>query len=91
MQVSAYSSFARMGGSLTAEQQRRRMDPASNEPLFTNCTRDFIGTLDYIFYTGSSPMPANLQLSFSFHSINILRFYGFSGYINSGIVIGTAG
>lgn len=52
MQVSAYSSFARMGGSLIAEQQRRRMDPASNEPLFTNCTRDFIGTLDYIFYTG---------------------------------------
>lgn len=52
MQVSAYSSFARMGGSLIAEQQRRTMDPTSNEPLFTNCTRDFIGTLDYIFYTG---------------------------------------
>ncbi|KAG2252257.1 hypothetical protein Bca52824_082393 [Brassica carinata] len=52
--VSAYSSFARMGGSLTAEQQRRRMDPASNEPLFTNCTRDFIGTLDYIFYTADT-------------------------------------
>ncbi|KAF2594881.1 hypothetical protein F2Q70_00044089 [Brassica cretica] len=50
----AYSSFARMGGSLTAEQQRRRMDPASNEPLFTNCTRDFIGTLDYIFYTADT-------------------------------------
>ncbi|KAL0724697.1 hypothetical protein Bca4012_039296 [Brassica carinata] len=52
--VSAYSSFARMGGSLTTEQQRRRMDPASNEPLFTNCTRDFIGTLDYIFYTADT-------------------------------------
>ncbi|RID54486.1 hypothetical protein BRARA_G01804 [Brassica rapa] len=52
--VSAYSSFARMGGSLTAEQQRRRMDPSSNEPLFTNCTRDFIGTLDYIFYTADT-------------------------------------
>jgi CCR4-NOT transcription complex subunit 6 len=34
------------------EHQRRRMDPATNEPLFTNCTRDFLGTLDYIFYTG---------------------------------------
>ena len=50
-QVSAYSSFAR-GVALGFEQQRRRMDPTTNEPLFTNCTRDFIGTLDYIFYTG---------------------------------------
>jgi len=53
-QVSAYSSFAaRISGvGLGLEQQRRKMDPATNEPLFTNCTRDFIGTLDYIFYTG---------------------------------------
>lgn len=35
------------------------MDPITNEPLFTNCTRDFIGTLDYIFYTG-----VDLQLDF---------------------------
>ncbi|KAL5739768.1 hypothetical protein ACOSP7_028661 [Xanthoceras sorbifolium] len=52
--VSAYSSFARMGVGLGMEQQRRRMDPATNEPLFTHCTRDFIGTLDYIFYTADS-------------------------------------
>ncbi|KAL5976719.1 Carbon catabolite repressor protein 4 1 [Asimina triloba] len=53
--VSAYSSFARMGGGgIGLEQQRRRMDPGTNEPLFTNCTRDFIGTLDYIFYTADS-------------------------------------
>ncbi|KAK6945403.1 Endonuclease/exonuclease/phosphatase [Dillenia turbinata] len=52
--VSAYSSFARMGVGIGLEQQRRRMDPATNEPLFTNCTRDFIGTLDYIFYTADS-------------------------------------
>lgn len=51
-QVSAYSSFARLGVGLGLEQQRRRLDPSTNEPLFTNCTRDFIGTLDYIFYTG---------------------------------------
>lgn len=37
---------------LGLEQHRRRMDPSTNEPLFTNCTRDFIGTLDYIFYSG---------------------------------------
>ncbi|CAL5375279.1 unnamed protein product [Camellia sinensis] len=49
--VSAYSSFARMGVGLGLEQHRRRMDPTTNEPLFTNCTRDFIGTLDYIFYS----------------------------------------
>jgi CCR4-NOT transcription complex subunit 6 len=35
----------------TVDRQRQRMDPNSNEPLFTNCTRDFLGTLDYIFYT----------------------------------------
>ncbi|XP_057984273.1 carbon catabolite repressor protein 4 homolog 1 [Malania oleifera] len=52
--VSAYSSFARMGVGLSLEQQRRKMDPTTNEPLFTNCTRDFIGTLDYIFYTADS-------------------------------------
>lgn len=51
-QVSAYSSFARIGAGLGFEQQRRRMDQTTNEPLFTNCTRDFIGTLDYIFYSG---------------------------------------
>ncbi|XP_068642989.1 carbon catabolite repressor protein 4 homolog 1-like [Aristolochia californica] len=53
--VSAYSSFARtVGGGINLEQQRRRMDPTTNEPLFTHCTRDFIGTLDYIFYTADS-------------------------------------
>ncbi|GMI64700.1 hypothetical protein like AT3G58580 [Hibiscus trionum] len=51
--VSAYSAFLR-GVGLGLEQQRRRMDPTTNEPLFTNCSRDFIGTLDYIFYTADS-------------------------------------
>ncbi|KAK4432186.1 Carbon catabolite repressor protein 41 [Sesamum alatum] len=51
--VSAYSSFARVGVGLGLDQ-RRRMDPATNEPIFTNCTRDFIGTHDYIFYTADS-------------------------------------
>ncbi|KAG8371831.1 hypothetical protein BUALT_Bualt12G0004000 [Buddleja alternifolia] len=50
--VSAYSSFARGVG--LGIEQRRRIDPATNEPLFTNCTRDFIGTHDYIFYTADS-------------------------------------
>ncbi|CAM6103432.1 unnamed protein product [Calypogeia fissa] len=48
---SAYSAFARMGG---VERQRRLIDSGSSEPLFTNCTRDFLGTLDYIFYTEDS-------------------------------------
>ncbi|KAF9664798.1 hypothetical protein SADUNF_Sadunf16G0055500 [Salix dunnii] len=52
--VSAYSPFARVGVGLGSDQQRRRMDATTNEPLFTNCTRDFIGTLDYIFYTADS-------------------------------------
>lgn len=52
--VSAYSSFARIGVGLGFEQQKRRVDPTTNEPLFTNCTRDFIGTLDYIFYSADT-------------------------------------
>eukprot|EP01018_Ginkgo_biloba_P005378 Gb_27365 [translate_table: standard] len=54
--VSAYSSsFTRMvGGGAGLDRQRRRMDPSTNEPLFTNYTRDFLGTLDYIFYTADS-------------------------------------
>ncbi|KAK1266794.1 hypothetical protein QJS04_geneDACA014593 [Acorus gramineus] len=54
--VSAYSSFVRMA----LDQHRRKMDPTTNEPLFTNCTRDFIGTLDYIFYTADSLMVDSL-------------------------------
>ncbi|XP_015969272.1 carbon catabolite repressor protein 4 homolog 1 [Arachis duranensis] len=51
--VSAYSSFARTIG-VGYEQHRRRLDSTTNEPLFTNVTRDFIGSLDYIFYTADS-------------------------------------
>eukprot|EP00252_Welwitschia_mirabilis_P025065 TRINITY_DN7692_c0_g2_i1.p1 TRINITY_DN7692_c0_g2~~TRINITY_DN7692_c0_g2_i1.p1 ORF type:complete len:605 (-),score=99.99 TRINITY_DN7692_c0_g2_i1:477-2291(-) len=59
--VSAYSSFARtMGVGQGIETHRRRMDPATHEPLFTNCTRDFLGTLDYIFYTADSLMVESL-------------------------------
>ncbi|KAK1314671.1 hypothetical protein QJS10_CPA06g01607 [Acorus calamus] len=54
--VSAYSSFVRTA----PDQHRRKMDPTTNEPLFTNCTRDFIGTLDYIFYTADSLMVDSL-------------------------------
>lgn len=62
--VSAYSHFARMNGMSPAmEQQRRRMDTTTNEPLFTNCTRDFLGTLDYIFYkAGSLDVESLLEL-----------------------------
>ncbi|XP_039140004.1 carbon catabolite repressor protein 4 homolog 1-like [Dioscorea cayenensis subsp. rotundata] len=52
--VSAYSSFARTKGIGLQAEQRRRVDPMSNEPLFTKYTRDYIGTVDYIFYTADS-------------------------------------
>ncbi|XP_031127932.1 carbon catabolite repressor protein 4 homolog 1 [Ipomoea triloba] len=52
--VSAYSGIGRLGVGLGFELQRRRIDPTTNEPLFTNCTRDFIGTHDYIFYSADS-------------------------------------
>ncbi|KAK1361818.1 hypothetical protein POM88_046292 [Heracleum sosnowskyi] len=37
-----YSSFTRIGAGLRFEQQKRRMDPNTNETLFTNYTRDFL-------------------------------------------------
>jgi CCR4-NOT transcription complex subunit 6 len=57
--VSAYGAFARVPGP-TGEGLRRKIDPATQEPLFTNCTRDFLGTLDYIFYTADSLQPEAL-------------------------------
>ncbi|KAG2494655.1 hypothetical protein HYH03_007171 [Edaphochlamys debaryana] len=38
-------------------KQRQRLDGKHHEPLFTNMTKDFKGTLDYIFYTTSSLQP----------------------------------
>ncbi|XP_022853466.1 carbon catabolite repressor protein 4 homolog 2-like [Olea europaea var. sylvestris] len=48
--VSTYSSFARVVVSRGLEQ-RRKMASRTNEPLFTNCTRNCISTHDYIFYS----------------------------------------
>ncbi|XP_047333891.1 carbon catabolite repressor protein 4 homolog 2-like [Impatiens glandulifera] len=58
--VSAYSSFARPGVGPGLEQHRRRIDASTNDPLFTNCTRDFIGTVDYIFYSADCLMVESL-------------------------------
>lgn len=44
-------------------RQRRRLDPLTGEPRFTNFTRDFQGTLDYVFYSKDSLVPgATLEL-----------------------------
>ena len=55
------------------EHQRRRMDPGTNEPLFTNCTRDFTGTVDYIFYTGWCLTHGICILCFSFGTSTVLE------------------
>ena len=65
LQVSAYSYFAIKGVGNGSDKQKKRLDPTTNEPLFTNCTRDFIGTLDYIFYTGIS-LPTDFYSFFFF-------------------------
>jgi CCR4-NOT transcription complex subunit 6 len=36
------------------QKQKQRLDAKLHEPLFTNATRDFKGTLDYILYTDNS-------------------------------------
>ncbi len=38
-------------------KQKQRLDPKLHEPLFTNSTKDFRGTLDYILYTNNSLVP----------------------------------
>ncbi|KAK2077208.1 hypothetical protein QBZ16_004842 [Prototheca wickerhamii] len=64
--ASAYAAVASVppqGDSLALARQRRRLDPETGEPRFTNFTRDFKGTLDYILYTSDSLIPtATLEL-----------------------------
>lgn len=48
-QVSAYASFFHPD---RVEEQLTKMNHTSQEPVSTNFTGDFCGTLDYIFYTG---------------------------------------
>lgn len=61
--VSAYTALTKQPclESDEAERQRSRMDAAgTGEPIFTNCTKDFFGTLDYIFYTDDTLAPLSL-------------------------------
>lgn len=50
LQASAYASFPALAGD---EKRPQFMDTEAKEPLFTNFTKNFAGTLDYIFYTGT--------------------------------------
>ncbi|GAB4861214.1 hypothetical protein Ancab_036372 [Ancistrocladus abbreviatus] len=55
--ASAYSALLKPGHGREDQNilffsQRRMMDQKTGEPLFTNWSRNFKGTLDYIFYTG---------------------------------------
>lgn len=60
--VSAYTALAHPGvtSSANPEVHRERVDPHTHEPIFTNYSADFNGTLDYIFYTANSLVPASL-------------------------------
>ena len=61
--VSAYTSLTKQHclESEAAERQRTRMDVnGTGEPIFTNCTREFFGALDYIFYTDDTLAPLSL-------------------------------
>ena len=54
--MSAYASMHGANGAVDSklQKQKQRLDPKMHEPLFTNVTRDFKGTLDYILYTENS-------------------------------------
>ena len=61
--VSAYTALTKQPclESEAAERQRSRVDGAgTGEPIFTNCTREFFGALDYIFYTDDTLAPLGL-------------------------------
>ena len=61
--MSAYTALTKQPclESEAAERQRTRMDAqGTGEPIFTNCTKDFFGTLDYIFYTDDTLAPLSL-------------------------------
>ncbi|XP_010549594.1 PREDICTED: carbon catabolite repressor protein 4 homolog 2-like isoform X2 [Tarenaya hassleriana] len=52
--VSAYASFMTRGTGRGSVMHSRRMDCQTNEPQFTHCSRAFLGTYDYIFYTADT-------------------------------------
>lgn len=61
--VSAYTCLASQGpAELTprATKQKRCIDSRLHEPIFTNRTQDFTGTLDYVFFTSNSLCPSAL-------------------------------
>lgn len=67
-QTSAYASFFNSDG--IEEEQRKKMNFKSGEPLFTHFTSRFTGTLDYIFYTGI--LEQQIFLTFIMHQIFFL-------------------
>lgn len=57
--ASAYAAVASAPDDDHAVQrQKRRLEPTTGEPRFTNITRDFKGALDYILYTRDSLVPS---------------------------------
>jgi CCR4-NOT transcription complex subunit 6 len=59
--ASAYGSFvhgSEDNGDPAITRLRRRLDTVKHEPKFTNCTRDFKGTLDYILYSRDFLVPS---------------------------------
>jgi len=61
--LSAYSAFLTAPSSKDhpkLNQQKARMNPRTREPLFTNYTKTYQGTLDYIFYTPALLTPTAL-------------------------------
>lgn len=59
--ASAYAKLAEVVSSNPAVQkQKARVDPVHKEPTFTNLSKEFRGTLDYILYTRDSLVPVGL-------------------------------
>jgi hypothetical protein len=53
--LSAYATMHDAHGAADSrlQKQKQRVDQRFHEPLFSNLTKDFKGTLDYILYTNN--------------------------------------
>ena len=64
LQVSAYSSLLHSGR--VNEDEEKKMNQETKEPLFTNLFGGFPATLDYIFHTGIADIITELLPGFNF-------------------------
>ena len=72
--ASAYAAYATAHDSADVKRQKRRLDPSTFEPMFSNIAKDFMGTLDYILYTTDS-LVRFVGFSVTFSDLEMIFFF----------------